>query len=168
MNKKRMSHVIVAALVSLGVAQTAASREFADIYTECGLGAIIAPTNHVVAAVTNVTWDLGTTAISSNVSSPDSCAGGKAKQAAFLHDAYPQLEGDIARGQGPHLDALLALTGCQPSVHADWVRAVRADFASVAANAAYSSQSRFDQAQLLYNIVQQQTSGQFATACQAS
>lgn len=49
-------------------------RAFADIYTECGLGTMIAPKNAAVAAVTNVTWDLGTTAISSDDSSEDARA----------------------------------------------------------------------------------------------
>ena len=63
------------------------ARDFADIYTECGLGAMIAPNNGTVAAVTNVTWDLGTTAVSSNVSSEDSCSGGKKKTAAYIFQA---------------------------------------------------------------------------------
>lgn len=168
MKNKLMSFVATAALVSLMAVQPAASREFADIYTECGLGAMIAPNNDAVAAVTNVTWDLGTTAISSNISSPDSCAGGKAKKAAFIHDSYTQLESDIARGQGPHLATLMALSGCQASAHADVARAVRADFARSTANAAYSSQTRFEQAQSLYNIVTQQVEGQFAAVCAAS
>ncbi len=168
MNKKLMSYVATAALISLTAAQPAAAREFADIYTECGLGAMIAPNNSAVAAVTNVTWDLGTTAISSNISSPDSCAGGKAKKAAFIHDSYTQLESDIARGQGPHLTTLLTLSGCSSSVHADLAGAIRAEFAQTAMGAGYSSQTRFEQAQALYNVLTEQVQGRFASVCTAS
>ncbi len=90
-------------LSAVTLTQPAMAREFADIYTECGLGAMIAPRNEAVAAVTNVTWDLGTTAVSSNVSSPDSCSGGKQKAAAFIHDAYASLKTDLASGYGAHL-----------------------------------------------------------------
>jgi len=78
MSKSKLGLFAVAA-AAFCFAQSASAREFADIYTECGLGAMIAPNNAAVAAVTNVTWDLGTTAISSNASSADSCKGGKTK-----------------------------------------------------------------------------------------
>lgn len=93
----------VVAVVAFGLlvnSQTSMSREFADIYTDCGLGAMIAPKTPGVAAVTNVTWDLGTTAVSSNISSPDACVGGKEKTAAFIHDSYSSLEEDLAKGDG--------------------------------------------------------------------
>jgi hypothetical protein len=77
----------IASLALAGLMVTSISaqaREFAEIYTECGLGAMIAPRTPAVAAVTNVTWDLGTTAVTSNISSPDTCQGGKEKTAAFI------------------------------------------------------------------------------------
>jgi len=46
---------------------------------------MIAPIN---VAVTNVTWDLGTTAISSDISSQDSCQGGKVKVRVFINNSY--------------------------------------------------------------------------------
>src|SRR3989338_65651 len=101
----------LALLGAAALAQPAMAREFADIYTECGLGALIAPRNEAVAAVTNVTWDLGTTAISSNISSPQTCTGGKPKAAAFIYDPYQSLETDLASGYGAHLDTLMPLVG---------------------------------------------------------
>ncbi len=86
-----MKYSILALSVSITFASFAMAREFAEIYTDCGLGAMIAPRTPAVAAVTNVTWDLGTTAISSNISSPDSCMGGQAKMAAFIKDGVKPL-----------------------------------------------------------------------------
>jgi len=147
----------VSALALLGAvafAQSAmAGREFADIYTECGLGALIAPRNEAVAAVTNVTWDLGTTAISSNISSPGTCAGGKAKTAAFIYDSYESLETDLASGYGTHLDALMTLVGYESQAQQDLTKAVRADFTKMVADPSYSEQSRFEQAQSLYDVL---------------
>ena len=134
-------------------AQPAMAREFADIYTECGLGALIAPRNEAVAAVTNVTWDLGTTAISSNISSPATCAGGKAKTAAFIHDAYDSLETDLASGYGTHLNALMTLVGYESQARQDLTEALRADFATHVADPSYSHQSHFEQAQALYDLL---------------
>src|SRR3989338_2196679 len=101
----------VAAFVALAFPQPALARDFADIYTDCGLGAMIAPRNDAVATVTNVTWDLGTTAISSNISSPDTCVGGQARLASLIHDSYNDLEKNLASGSGPYLDALIMLAG---------------------------------------------------------
>jgi len=136
-------------------AQPAMAREFADIYTECGLGALIAPRNEAVAAVTNVTWDLGTTAISSNISSPATCAGGKAKTAAFIYDTYDSLETDLASGYGTHLDALMTLVGYESQAWQHLTQALRADFATRVADPTYTRQSRFEQAQALYDLLYQ-------------
>lgn len=143
--------------------QPASAREFADIYTQCGLGAMIAPTNDAVAAVTNVTWDLGTTAISSNISSPESCQGGKGKKAAFLHDAYAQIATDLARGGGQHLTTAMTLSGCQASSHAALATALRQDFAAATATA--GTQTRFQQAEALYNMIDSRVQRDFASTC---
>ena len=157
-----MSSILAMGLVAV---QPASAREFADIYTQCGLGAMIAPNNDVVAAITNVTWDLGTTAISSNASSPETCQGGKAKKAAFIHETYPQLAQDLARGRGQHLQTLVTMSGCRADVQPALVKAVRADFAQLAAQPQYAQQTRQDQAAALYDALQQRTEGQFAGAC---
>ncbi|HEX6363246.1 MAG TPA: DUF3015 family protein [Albitalea sp.] len=151
--KKALCLVAAAAAMFAG---QASAREFADIYTECGLGALIAPNNGAVAAVTNVTWDLGTTAITSNASSADTCAGGKKKTAAFIVQQYAQLEKDLAQGQGKHLDALMSIAGCQAGA----AQTLRTSFAASVAAPAYATQSRFERAEALYDQVQQ-------SACQA-
>jgi hypothetical protein len=142
-------------------------REFADIYTQCGLGAMIAPTNEVVAAITNVTWDLGTTAILSNASSAENCKGGAAKKAAFIHNAYPKLAQDLARGDGQHLRALVTLAGCKADSQGQVMTAMRGEFAQLTAVAAYAQQSRFQQSEALFTAVNQRLAQDFAQTCTA-
>lgn len=129
------------------------AREFADIYTECGLGAIIAPSNQAVAAVTNVTWDLGTTAISSNISSEDTCKGGKAKVAAFINDSYENLEKDLASGNGKYLDTLATLAKNDSQSREEFIASVRKDFSSLVASNDYSNLTTYEKSEKLYNIV---------------
>jgi len=141
------------------------SREFADIYTECGLGALIAPRNGAVAAVTNVTWDLGTTAISSNISSPDTCNGGQEKTAAFIYDSYSALETELASGDGPYLNALILLSGCEQQVHKELISVLRNDFAKVVAEPGYAAQSSYEQANTLYGLLYKRVNSSFSQSC---
>lgn len=147
----------VALVFAVGVTQVCAEdakqREFADIYTECGLGAMIAPRNEAVAAVTNVTWDLGTTASSSNISSPGTCAGGKEKMAGFIHEAQDQLFSELAIGNGQYLDALASVSGVAADKKDVFLRSVREDAGKFVQNGNFDEMSRFEKAQTLYNIV---------------
>ena len=146
-------------VVTLALPQIGMAREFAEIYTDCGIGGMIAPRSDAVAAVTNVTWDLGTTAISSNISSPDSCSGGQAEKAAFIHDSYDALELDLASGHGTYLDALAALAGHEGQAQQRFITAVRAGFAKLVAVPDYHEQNRFAKAEALYNLVNEQSGG---------
>ena len=151
---KKSFKITALALASLMVTSISAqAREFADIYTECGLGAIIAPNTPAVAAVTNVTWDLGTTAISSNISSPDTCAGGKEKTAAFIYKSYDNLEKEIAMGTGKYLNTLISLTGINISQKDKFISEIRKDFAKLVSSKEYLNSSRYEKSKVLYNIV---------------
>lgn len=147
----KISVMIVSALLLFS--QPVQAREFAAIYVECGLGAMIAPNHPGVAAVTNVTWDLGTTAISSNTTSPDTCSGGKAKMAAFINDSYEALESELSSGSGTYLDMLTVLARYDSQGKQEFIAALRDDFTKLVAEPGYSDQSRFDQVEALYNIV---------------
>jgi len=148
-NLKLLS-LVLAGLLTSGI--SAQAREFAEIYTDCGLGALIAPHTPAVAAVTNVTWDLGTTAISSNVSSPDTCKGGKAKTAAFIFKSYESLEKEIAMGNGKYLDKLIELSGSKKQKE-KIIRALRKDFSKEVASSSYAKKSRYEKSLTLYNIL---------------
>ncbi|MBM9520727.1 DUF3015 family protein [Desulforhopalus vacuolatus] len=154
---KKINFFAVALVLSLITAPAIMARSFADIYIECGLGAMIAPHTSPVAVVTNVTWDLGTTAISSNISCPDSCVGGQAKSAAFIFDSYESLEKDIARGQGEYLDTLMTLTNVSKESQGKAVNNLRNNFAFYVANQDYTNQTKFQKSENLYNILYSQS-----------
>lgn len=161
MKKIVMILAVGASTLSVG----AQAREFAEIYTQCGLGAMIAPSSDAVAAVTNVTWDLGSTAISSNISSPDTCQGGKKKVASLLLQSLPQIEQDLARGQGHYATTLLTSAGCAQAAHAPLLRAVRQDVAQLHAQSGYAAQSRVEKSAAVYDVVKQRVEADFSGAC---
>lgn len=148
----KLSIAAITALV-LTTAQDSQAREFADIYTECGLGAMIAPKNAAVAAVTNVTWDLGTTAISSNISSADTCAGGKAKVAAFINDSYENIEKDLAKGEGKYLNTLASLAKNDSQTNEEFISSLRNEFSKTIASSEYSKLSTYKKSEKLYNTI---------------
>lgn len=154
-HKKLIILTILAALASpLAVcAESGQKREFADIYTDCGLGAMIAPSNNAVAAVTNVTWDLGTTAISSNISSPSTCVGGKQKMASFIHESQDMLFSDLANGTGKYLDALVAIAGVEKTKKDKFISSIRLDTGVFVQSKNFEKSTRFDRAERLYNII---------------
>ena len=132
--------------IAVVLAPQAQAREFADIYSECGLGSMIAPSNATVAIITNVTWDLGTTAVSTNISSPESCQGGKAKTAAFINKSYESLENEIASGEGSYVDTLASMSTKELSD-------IRTEFAELVSSADYAKMSKIEKVEKLYNIV---------------
>ena len=151
-----ISKIIKMAIVAVTLfafTQPAVAREFGEIYTDCGLGGMIAPTSKGWAVSTNITWDLGTTAISSEISSPGSCMGGQAQTARFINDSYESLERDIARGQGDYLDSLALLVEVSESNKASFINRLRSGFTSYVSNHDYTNQTQFQKSKNLYDIV---------------
>jgi hypothetical protein len=164
-----MKKMLVAAAFAVGVAASppAQARDFAEVYTQCGLGGLIAGSIPWLAVITNITWDLGTTAITSNVSSPETCKGVAAKTAAFINDAAPRIEQDLARGQGPYLAALLELSGCQSSSQAAVTSALRTDLGATLASPGAASRSGYQQAASLYQLYTSRLQSDFTGVCTA-
>ncbi len=162
---KKIMIIAVAVFSVVAFSQITMARDFAEIYTDCGLGAMIAPRSDAVAAVTNVTWDLGTTAVSSNITSDGTCQGGQQRMAAFINESYEFLEKELASGSGAYLDTLTAMTGCDQQVHKNLTDALRSDFADTVADPGYSGQSHFEQSQGLYDLLYKQVDGDFSGSC---
>lgn len=151
-NKKIMT-MIVAPLIAISMISTAsAERDFGQIYTECGIGAMVFKKNETLAAISNITWDLGTTAASSNYSSEENCKGAAVAKAAFIHSSYNALEQDIAKGDGKHLNALMDLMRCDAKVRKEVVTSIRTDFAKTVSTVAYSKASPQQKSKQLYDM----------------
>ncbi len=162
-----MKKLILAGAVAavMAFAPQAQARDFGQIYTQCGLGGLIAGSVPVLAVITNITWDLGTTAISSEATTPEACHGGAAKTAAFINDAAPQLEQDLARGQGQHLAALLELSGCSAAAQPAITTALRGDLSAVLSAPGAASRTSYQQAEALYDLYTARLQADFAQAC---
>lgn len=124
-------------------------------WQDCGIGAMIFPANGVAAAISNIIWDLGTTAVSSNISSQESCDSRKAKTAMFIKATLPALEQEVATGEGEYVTAMLEIRGCDVSSHTAIVDAVRKDIALKPA----------DNAEALYNVLEKRVTVNFANVC---
>lgn len=127
-------------------------------WQDCGIGAMVFPNNGAAAAVSNIIWDLGTTAISTKISSAEDCSGTNVKTAMFIKQTYPSLEQEIAQGEGEYISAMLSVRGCDIASHSQIVAAVRGDFAQQSTRTAEG----------LYNLVEQNIATDFARQCSAS
>jgi len=124
-------------------------------WKECGIGAMIFNDNGTAAAISNIIWDLGTTAVSSNVSSQHTCEGAGAKTAMFIKATFPKLELDLAQGEGEYVSAMLTLRGCKSAKHSEIIKAVRKDY----------SDKTSENAEEFYNAVEKRVTTSFASSC---
>ncbi len=123
-----------------------------NVWRECGIGGMLFSKTGWAAVVSNIIWDLGTTATSSNVSSDDLCEGSAASTANFINETHANLEEEIAVGKGAHLTAMLNMLGCQSGSHAGIISGIRSDLDSQMSNTEYSVQSKSLNAEKLFNI----------------
>lgn len=146
MKSIKLALALVAILMTAG---TASARDFASIYKECGLGALLFPDDPIIAVVTNVTWDLGTTAVSSAVTTPGACKGGSVDMAQYIIDTHPQIEQDLSVGAGTHLSSMVSMMGCGDNT-AVASSALRAEFSNVVADGYYEAND-LEKSELLFN-----------------
>lgn len=138
-----------------------------NAFTQCGIGAAIFPDNGIGATISNVIWDLGTTALSSALSSPEQCAGAKGKTAMLVGTSYAALETDVAVGQGKYLTALADTMGCDQSARAALYNDIRVRFADVAVKPEFVDMTKEQKAAELYNVVDTTVSSKYAATCTA-
>lgn len=128
MDKRTIAAAAAALTASFSIATYAQdTTEIENAFSQCGIGASIFQNNETAAIISNVIWDLGTTALSSQTSSPGSCAGAKVKAAAFIYDTYPSIEEDVVKGEGDYISALLEITGCESGSQANVISSMQDD-----------------------------------------
>lgn len=101
-----------------------------DMYQRCGLGGAIFKDNPTFAVISNVTWDSGSTAISSGLSK-SGCNDSSAEAAALIIQKQDSLEAEVASGEGVHLTALMDIYGCSADSRAAVVSGFRSQFGSM-------------------------------------
>jgi len=136
--------LIALALVAATSSQ-ASDRSLGDIYRECGIGAMLFPNDSMLAVISNVTWDLGTTATSSNISSEGMCKGKSAKVAAFVSSSYDKLESEVVAGKGKYVETLAKISGKS-------IDSIRDSFKKVVTSKEFASMKKEQKAQKLFEI----------------
>ncbi len=109
-----MKRILGAAALAV-IASTSVQAQDVNPWQDCGIGAMIFPENGGAAAISNIIWDLGTTAVSSASSSAESCEGERVKTAQFINETYNLLEDEIVEGNGDHFTAMLEMMQCDAS-----------------------------------------------------
>ncbi|MDF2152961.1 DUF3015 family protein [Vibrio sp. CAU 1672] len=139
-----------------------------NLWKDCGIGHWIAgPTlKGFPALTTNIVWDLGTTATTSHISTPDICQGPFWAAAKFINDTYPMIEQDTVQGSGEHMMAMLDIFECDNAVRPEIVNGIRRDFGQQIQAADYSELTQSEKAQGYYNLVVEEVN-QFAGQCKA-
>lgn len=127
-----------------------------NIYTECGIGGMLfnqsTTSSNVGAVVSNVIWDLGLTATTSGISSPQLCVDKKKNVAKLILETLPDLEKDIAAGQGKYITALSETAGCKVGAINN---RLRASYSEVVSKEGYATMSKVDRAANMFNVVDQ-------------
>lgn len=161
MKKTKLILSMVAALtLATSLNAKSSDKSFGEIYTDCGIGGLLtAPIpsgagHDVLAVLSNVVWDLGTTAISSNISSVDTCASGKhEKVATFINHSYDELEKDLAKGEGQYLDTLVSMAKPDNVDESTYKTELRNNFSNIVASTDYEKMNQYQKSEKLYNVV---------------
>ena len=144
---------------SFGYAEKSNDKKEVNPYSDCGLGAAIFADNGTAAALSNVIWDLGTTAITSGVSTPSTCSSKEKETASFIYKSYNEVAEQTAKGEGSHLTAMLNLAGCEAASHQEVIAKTRVEFAKEISDSSYTNKDALAKATNYYNIVASSTKG---------
>lgn len=116
---------------------------------QCGIGALFFPKSESAAIVSNVIWDFGTTAYSSQTSSPGSCNGAQVTAAHFIQETYPVLEEQFVKGGGEHVTALMNILDCGAASHSQVISLVQDDLSASLQSNGFSSASQLEKTKQL-------------------
>ncbi|MDO5652119.1 MAG: DUF3015 family protein [Moraxella sp.] len=147
--------LIATAITAVALSSTAhagqkSGRSIEQVYKQCGIGgALFGNKSEILAIISNVTWDLGTTAAISDSASPDTCKGGDVRAAVLINEAFPSVEKDLAAGEGAYINALANVAQCSS------VDAVRTSYGKYAQSSAYETASQAQNGEVLFGLVQQ-------------
>ena len=131
-------------------AATTFSANASDVnpWTDCGIGAMVFGDVKVAAAISSITWDLGTTAVTSKMSSEESCNAADPVVLSFVAEKFGTLEEEIAIGEGENLVAVFGLYGCSSTEQTGAISTLRSSY-SESLNAtddeAYRAQGIYNQ-----------------------
>lgn len=126
-------------------------------YSDCGIGSALFPTVGWAAVSSNIIWDLGSTAITSALSSPETCESDKVKTARLILETLPGLERDIARENGKYLTALNDVMACDASARPGLAAQLRVSYADIVGDEGYADKAQIERASDLFAAVKNVT-----------
>jgi hypothetical protein len=150
--------VLLAALSVTAQAQDKKKKEL-NPWIDCGIGAMIFTETGWAAVISNIIWDLGTTAVTSDQSSQHTCNSKKAQTALYIGVNYASLAEETVKGDGKHLHAMLDLMGCS-AARDSIITDTRAQFGEYLGRDDYGQKSDSVKAEDFYNIVMSSASAQ--------
>ncbi|MFT7423002.1 MAG: hypothetical protein ACI8UC_001071 [Psychromonas sp.] len=149
-----MKKLILAAAITSSIIispVTLAAQSGINPWTECGIGAMIFQDTAPAAAISNVIWDFGTTAVTSAGISQQTCEGSNVKTAMFIQQSYNNIIEETAKGSGEHLTAMLDILEVNQTDRLKIMANVRADMAEIVGQSAYSSATTIEKSKIYYN-----------------
>jgi len=151
--------IAISSALILSTSQVSAEeKKIENAFEECGIGAAIFSTNKTAAVFSNVIWDLGTTAVSSQTSSPSTCAGEQTTAAIFIDKTYPVLEEQFVKGGGSHVSALMSILNCGESTQQAVISNVQSGLATSFSDESFATQPQLEKAKQMGALIDQATS----------
>jgi hypothetical protein len=163
---KLMKLAVAFVLAAVPLFANAQQKKELNPWIDCGIGAMIFEDITWAAVISNVIWDLGTTAVTSDQSSQNTCNSKKAKTAMYIGVTYANLSEETVKGDGKHLHAMLDIMSCAPAAQDNIIGSIRASFGQYLRDGAYETKSATAKAEDFYNIVQSTVSTGYAQQCQ--
>ena len=120
-----------------------------NAFADCGIGAGLFD-NDTAAIISNVIWDLGTTALTSATASPETCEGYNQDAAAFIYDSYERLVEETAIGEGRHIETLLSMVEIDEDSKAEVLTTIRQNIAEIVSSDSYLEASKLEKASQYY------------------
>jgi hypothetical protein len=134
-------------------------------WIDCGIGAMLFEDVTWAAVSSNIIWDLGTTAVTSDQSSQHTCNSKKAKTALYIGVTYANLSEETVKGDGKHLHAMLDIMSCEAAAHDGIIASIRADYGQYLREGTSVARGSNAKAEDFYNIVQSTISAGYAQQC---
>lgn len=160
-----MKKTLLIAAMGVLLGSSGISAKELNPWIDCGIGAMLFPKSEAGAAVSNVIWDWGTTAVTSAVSSKGTCAGEKAKTAFFINSTFEEVVENTANGNGEHVTAMLNILGCDSAAQSDIISSVRSEYSKTVGSDSFTTNSRVENAEAYYNVVTSTIENNYATQC---
>ncbi len=149
-----MKKILTIALAAAFISPIASAAESdVNAWTKCGIGAMIFSENDAAAAISNIIWDLGTTAVTSKLSSASSCNGKGAQTAMYIKQSYNNIIQETAQGEGQHLTAMLDMYNVAEQERPATLAALRSQSAAMVNSQDYTTTSESDKAQAYYTAL---------------